>query len=312
MFKWLQSKEKKYQHFIKLIENEDYATIIAKIQTGYRMEEKEKNDFNKLVFKKIQKEGITFLSNLYKEGYEINDDWILYWAKTKKFINNYNLPVYGNEYFKERLESIAPEILSYYMERIDNLSMSVTNAYKVGFTQAVEILMAVKNYSKIIEHIESTIPDTKLLQYIQKIRTLNKTIEKKPSFYNELGDTTKVSDVLNDLQYIMEKRIISKKDSRQKILPNIIKQYIQRIHSNYEKCIESKEYLKEDTITILQKIRNTKLLFLINEFKESKDQEVLTKELAKIDTAISSVLIGINKKKITELQTENTLNKIKI
>lgn len=308
MFKLFENEEKAH-HFITLIENENYTSIIEKMEKGDVMNEKETNLFNKLVIDKIQNEGIMFLSDLYKEGFNISDEWLLRWTKTKKFITNYNIPVYGNEYFKKRLETIAPEILTYYMQRMDNLSMSVANSYKVGFIQAVEVLMSVRNYSKIIEHIESGISDNKLLEYIQKIRKLNKTIEESPTFYKELEDNVKVSDCLKDLQLIMQKRTIDKK---QLLLPENVKNCIRRIHYNYEKCIENKSYLKIETLDLLEKIHTEKVLFIMNKYKENNDKELLLKELEKIDTAIASVVIGINRKKITQLQDKKIVSKNRI
>lgn len=103
MFK-LFEKHPQVSHFNDLINKEDYTGIIEKMEQGYKMTNGEVKSFNNMVEERIKHEGIVFLSDLYKEGFEITDEWLMRWTKTRKFVTNYNLPVFGADYFKKRLK----------------------------------------------------------------------------------------------------------------------------------------------------------------------------------------------------------------
>lgn len=305
MFKLFESKEDTPSHFMDFIVDEDYSSIIEKMNNGLKMTTEEERLFDLKVVNRIQTDGIVFLSDLYKEGYEITDDWLLQWTKTKKFVVNYNLPVYGDDYIKERLEKIAPDILSYYLYRMDNLSMSVSRTYRSHFLQTVEVLTSVRNYTKIIEHIQTGISDRNLSEYVQKLKTLNEIVENHPSFYDELDSKVKVSDYLKDLEKIVELRKTEGKKSTIKngndfVLPINAQEYIRRIYENHARCIQNESFLKEDTIELLDKIKGERLSKLVNKFKDDNNMNDFLNELRKIDSAISSVLVGINKQKMTE------------
>lgn len=187
---------------------------------------------------------------------------------------------------------------------MDNLCMGIAKTYKVCFIQAIEVMTSVRNYTKIIEHIETGISDQNLNEYYQKLRNLNSIVEENPSFYTVLETTTKINDYVKDMERIIEKREFGKKIENKivendLILPINIQDYIKRIYDNYDKCIINKEYLKSSTIEVLDKIKEEKVDKLINKFKEDDDKEFLLKELKKIDNAVSSVLVGITKQKMT-------------
>lgn len=305
MFKLFESKENEQNHFMELICEEDYTSIIDKMNNGFKMNSEEERLFDLNIVNRIQTDGVVFLSDLFKEGYDISDDWLLQWTKTKKFVINYNLPVYGSNYFKERLEKIAPDILSYYLYRMDNLSMSVARSYRSHFLQTVEILTSVRNYTKIIEHIQTGISDKNLSEYVQKLKTLNEIVENNPSFYDELDSTVKVSDYLKDLEKIIEYRNIQSKkpnikNNKEFELPLPAQEYIRRIYENHAKCIENENYLKEETVDLLDKIKRERMSKLVNKFKDDANMNDFLNELRKIDSAISSVLVGINKQKMSE------------
>lgn len=182
--------------------------------------------------------------------------------------------------------------------------MGIAKTYKVCFIQAIEVMTSVRNYTKIIEHIETGISDQNLNEYYQKLRNLNSIVEENPSFYTVLETTTKINDYVKDMERIIEKREFGKKIENKivendLILPINIQDYIKRIYDNYDKCIINKEYLKSSTIEVLDKIKEEKVDKLINKFKEDDDKEFLLKELKKIDNAVSSVLVGITKQKMT-------------
>lgn len=111
MFKIFE-KDEKVSPFPELLEKEDHAGIIKQIEKGHEMTAEEEKTFESMVEEKIKNEGIIFLSELYKEGFEISDEWLIKWSKSRNFVNNYNLQVFGADYFKERLENIAPDILN--------------------------------------------------------------------------------------------------------------------------------------------------------------------------------------------------------
>lgn len=70
---------------------------------------------------------------------------------------------------------------------MDNLSVGIVHAYKICFMQVIEIMISVRNYSKIIEHIETGISDKSLNEYCQKLKKLNKIVELSPSFYKNIN-----------------------------------------------------------------------------------------------------------------------------
>lgn len=307
MFKIFEKAEK-VSHFSQLIEQEDYTAIMEKMEQGYEMTLDEEKSFNHVVENRIKNEGVIFLSDLYKEGFDISDEWLLRWTKSRKFVTNYNLPVFGANYFKERLENLAPDILSFYLYRMDNLSMGISRSYKVCFMQAVEVMTSVRNYSKIIEHIETGISDKNLNEYYQKLKNLNSIVDDSASFYQNLDANTRINDYIKDMETIIAKRAIEKKLADKTVtafvIPHNIQDYIKRIYDNYEKCIENKQYLKPSTIEVLDKIKDEKVERLINKFKEDEDKEFFLGELKKMDNAISSVLVGVTKQKMTEANRE--------
>lgn len=310
MFKLFESK--KVEHFLPLIKKEDFTTILENMEEGYVMSLNEKMLFDKIVERKVQEEGVIFLSDLYKEGFDIKDEWLLRWAKSRKFVTNYNLPVFGAEYFKKRLENLAPDILSFYLYRMDNLSMGISRSYKVCFMQAVEVFTSVRNYSTIIEHIQTGISDKNLNEYYQKLKNLNKIVEDSPSFYSHLETDTSIKDYVKDLEKIIVTREEEQKKSKKMTtlaildfnIPRNIQDYIERIYDNYAKCIENKYYLKSEAVDLLDKIKNEKISGLIRKFKNDDDKDFFIEELKKIDNTISAVLVGINKQKMSEANKE--------
>lgn len=312
MFKLFETKIKKVEHFVQLIAEQDFTAIMEKMEEGYEMNANEKNLLDKVVERKVQEEGVMFLSDLYKEGYDIKDEWLLKWAKSRKFVTNYNLDVFGAEYFKKRLENLAPDILSFYLYRMDNLSMGISRSHKVCYLQAVEVFTSVRNYSTIIEHIQTGISDSNLNDYYYKLKNLNKIVKDSPTFYSHLEPNASIDNYLKDLEKIITVREAEQKKSKKLTalpiidfnIPRNIQDYIERIYDNYEKCIDNQYYLKLDAVNLLDRIRNERVGKLIKKFKNDEDKEFFIEELKKIDNTISAVLVSINKQKMSEANKE--------